>query len=295
MEKNKFPASYERRKRRSQKIAFGIFSLFSYTIVVILFAILGFIIYKGIGVINWEFLTSEPTDGMTAGGIWPAIVGTFYLMIGSALFAFPVGVMSGIYMNEYAPKGKIVRFIRVMTNNLSGIPSIVFGLFGMTLFVNYLGFGDSILAGSLTLGLLCVPLVIRTTEEALKAIPDTFREGSRALGASKLQTIWRVILPIGTPNIITGLILALGRVSGETAPILFTCAAYFLPKIPSSIFDQCMALPYHLYVISTSGTDMEAQLPIAYGTALVLIVIILIVNLIANALRKYFSKKVKMN
>jgi phosphate ABC transporter, permease protein PstA len=293
MEKNKFPQSYDKRKRRSQKIAFGIFSLFSYSIVGILFAILGFIVYKGIGVINWDFITTEPTDGMTAGGIWPAIVGTFYLMFGSAIFAFPVGVMSGIYMNEYAPNGKVVKFIRVMTNNLSGIPSIVFGLFGMTLFVNYLGFGDSILAGSLTLGLLCVPLVIRTTEEALKAIPDTFREGSRALGATKLQTIRRVILPIATPNIITGLILALGRVSGETAPILFTCAAYFLPKIPSSIFDQCMALPYHLYVISTSGTDMEAQLPIAYGTALVLIVIILVVNLLANALRKYFSKKVK--
>ncbi len=295
MEKNKFPQSYDKRKRRSQKIAFGIFSLFSYSIVGILFAILGFIIYKGIGVINWDFITTEPTDGMTAGGIWPAIVGTFYLMFGSAIFAFPVGVMSGIYMNEYAPNGKVVKFIRVMTNNLSGIPSIVFGLFGMTLFVNYLGFGDSILAGSLTLGLLCVPLVIRTTEEALKAIPNTFREGSRALGATKLQTIRRVILPIATPNIITGLILALGRVSGETAPILFTCAAYFLPKIPTSIFDQCMALPYHLYVISTSGTDMEAQLPIAYGTALVLIVIILVVNLLANALRKYFSKKVKMN
>ncbi len=295
MEKNKFPQSYDKRKRRSQKIAFGIFSLFSYSIVGILFAILGFIVYKGIGVINWDFITSEPTDGMTAGGIWPAIVGTFYLMFGSAIFAFPVGVMSGIYMNEYAPNGKVVKFIRVMTNNLSGIPSIVFGLFGMTLFVNYLGFGDSILAGSLTLGLLCVPLVIRTTEEALKAIPNTFREGSRALGATKLQTIRRVILPIATPNIITGLILALGRVSGETAPILFTCAAYFLPKIPTSIFDQCMALPYHLYVISTSGTDMEAQLPIAYGTALVLIVIILVVNLLANALRRYFSKKVKMN
>ena len=146
---------------------------------------------------------------MTGGGIWPAIVGTFYLMAGSALFAFPVGVMSGIYMNEYAPKGKLVRFIRVMTNNLSGIPSIVFGLFGMALFVNYMGFGDSILAGSLTLGLLCVPLVIRTTEEALKAIPDSMREGSRALGATRLQTIWHVILPMGMPNIITGLILAL--------------------------------------------------------------------------------------
>ena len=227
--------SNNKAKRRSQKIAFGIFRLLSVCIVLILFTILGFIIYRGVGVISWDFIFSAPTDGMTGGGIWPAIVGTFYLMVGSALFAFPVGVMSGIYMNEYAPKGKLVRFIRVMTNNLSGIPSIVFGLFGMALFVNYLGFGDSILAGSLTLGLLCVPLVIRTTEEALKAIPDSLREGSRALGATKLQTIWHVILPMGVPNIITGLILALGRVSGETAPILFTCAAYFLPQLPTSI------------------------------------------------------------
>ncbi|HAZ58357.1 MAG: phosphate ABC transporter permease PstA [Bacteroides graminisolvens] len=288
-------SSASNRKRTSQYVAFGLFRLLSLCVVLILFAILGFIIYKGVGVINWEFISSAPREGMTAGGIWPAIVGTFYLMVGSALFAFPIGVMSGIYMNEYAPKGKLVRFIRVMTNNLSGIPSIVFGLFGMALFVNYLGFGDSILAGSLTLGLLCVPIVIRTTEEALKAIPDTLREGSRALGATKLQTIWHVILPMAMPNVITGLILALGRVSGETAPILFTCAAYFLPQLPQSVLDQCMALPYHLYVISTSGTDMEAQLPIAYGTALVLILIVLAVNLLANALRKYFEKKVKMH
>lgn len=288
-------SSASNRKRTSQYVAFGLFRLLSLCVVLILFAILGFIIYKGVGVINWEFISSAPREGMTAGGIWPAIVGTFYLMVGSALFAFPIGVMSGIYMNEYAPKGKLVRFIRVMTNNLSGIPSIVFGLFGMALFVNYLGFGDSILAGSLTLGLLCVPIVIRTTEEALKAIPETLREGSRALGATKLQTIWHVILPMAMPNVITGLILALGRVSGETAPILFTCAAYFLPQLPQSVLDQCMALPYHLYVISTSGTDMEAQLPIAYGTALVLIIIILLVNLLANALRKYFEKKIKMN
>ena len=288
-------SSASNRKRTSQYVAFGLFRLLCLCVVLILFAILGFIIYKGVGVINWEFISSAPREGMTAGGIWPAIVGTFYLMVGSALFAFPIGVMSGIYMNEYAPKGKLVRFIRVMTNNLSGIPSIVFGLFGMALFVNYLGFGDSILAGSLTLGLLCVPIVIRTTEEALKAIPDTLREGSRALGATKLQTIWHVILPMAMPNVITGLILALGRVSGETAPILFTCAAYFLPQLPQSVLDQCMALPYHLYVISTSGTDMEAQLPIAYGTALVLILIVLAVNLLANALRKYFEKKVKMH
>ena len=283
------------RKHLSQNVAFGLFRLLSLSVVGILFAILGFIIYKGIGVIDWEFLTTAPTNGMTAGGILPAIVGTFCLMAGSALFAFPVGVMSGIYMNEYVPKGWVVRFIRMMTNNLSGIPSIVFGLFGMALFVNYMDFGDSILAGSLTLGLLSLPLVIRTTEEALKAIPDSMREGSRALGATKLQTIWHVILPMGMPNIITGLILALGRVSGETAPILFTCAAYFLPQLPASIFDQCMALPYHLYVISTSGTDMEAHLPSAYGTAWVLILIILLVNLLANALRKYFEKKIKTN
>ena len=205
------------RKHLSQNMAFGLFRLLSLSVVGILFAILGFIIYKGIGVIDWEFLTTAPTNGMTAGGILPAIVGTFCLMAGSALFAFPVGVMSGIYMNEYVPKGWVVRVIRMMTNNLSGIPSIVFGLFGMALFVNYMDFGDSILAGSLTLGLLSLPLVIRTTEEALKAIPDSMREGSRALGATKLQTIWHVILPMGIPNIITGLILALGRVSGETA------------------------------------------------------------------------------
>jgi phosphate transport system permease protein len=182
-----------------------------------------------------------------------------------------------------------------MTNNLSGVPSVVFGLFGMSLFVNTMKFGDSILAGSLTLGLLSLPLVIRTTEESLKAIENSYREGSLALGATKLQTIQKVVLPMAFPNIITGLILSIGRVSGETAPILFTVAAYFLPKLPHSIFDQVMALPYHLYVISTSGTNVEASRGIAYGTALVLIVIVLIVNLLANFLRNYFAKKVKTN
>lgn len=288
-------AGNHKSKILSERIAFGIFRALSGVIVTILFVILAFIIIKGIGVLNWDFITTPPTDGMKGGGIWPAIVGTFYLMVGSALFAFPLGIMSGIYMNEYASHGKIVKFIRMMTNNLAGIPSIVFGLFGMSLFVNFFGFGDSILAGSLTLGLLALPLVIRTTEEALKAIPNSFREGSLALGATKLQTIWHVILPMGMPNIITGLILALGRVSGETAPILFTCAAYFLPQLPESVFDQCMALPYHLYVLATSGTDMDKQIPIAYGTALVLVIIILFVNLLANALRNYFQNKLKTN
>lgn len=283
------------RKMLAQNVAFTTFRILSGVIVTILFIILAFIIIKGARALNWDFITTPPTDGMKGGGIWPAIVGTFYLMVGSALFAFPLGIMSGIYMNEYASHGKIVKFIRMMTNNLAGIPSIVFGLFGMSLFVNFFGFGDSILAGSLTLGLLALPLVIRTTEEALKAIPNSFREGSLALGATKLQTIWHVILPMGMPNIITGLILALGRVSGETAPILFTCAAYFLPQLPESVFDQCMALPYHLYVLATSGTDMDKQTPIAYGTALVLVIIILFVNLLANALRNYFQNKLKTN
>ena len=283
------------RKRWSQKIAFGFFTSLSYLVVLILFVILGFIIIKGASVISWDFLTKSPEEGMTSGGIYPAIVGTLYLVLGSSLISFPIGVMSGIFMNEYATNGKITKFIRIMTNNLSGVPSVVFGLFGMALFVNTLGFGDSIIAGSLTLALLSLPLVIRTTEEALKSIDDSFRHGSLALSATKLQTIRKVILPMAFPNIITGLILSVGRVSGETAPILFTVAAYFLPQLPGSIFDQCMALPYHLCVISTSGTDVEASRGMAYGTALVLIAIVLIVNLLANALRSYFAKKVKMN
>lgn len=283
------------KKRTSQKVAFGLFTLLSYLVVVILFLILGFIIIKGGKVISWDFLTKAPTDGMTSGGIYPAIVGTLYLVLGSSLISFPIGIMSGIYMNEYATNGKLIRFVRIMTNNLSGVPSVVFGLFGMSLFVNTLGWGDSIIAGSFTLALMSLPLIIRTTEEALKSIDDSFRQGSLALGASKLQTIGRVVLPMAFPNIITGLILSIGRVSGETAPILFTVAAYFLPKLPDSIFDQCMALPYHLYVISTSGTDIEASRGMAYGTALVLIAIVLIVNLLANTLRSYFARKVKMN
>ena len=283
------------KKRTSQKVAFGIFTLLSDLVVVILFLILGFIIIQGGKVISWDFLTEAPADGMTAGGIFPAIVGTLYLVLGSSLISFPIGIMSGIYMNEYATNGKIIRFIRIMTNNLSGVPSVVFGLFGMSLFVVTLGWGDSIIAGSFTLALMSLPLIIRTTEEALKSIDDSFRHGSLALGATKLQTIRRVVLPMAFPNIITGLILSIGRVSGETAPILFTVAAYFLPQLPGSIFDQCMALPYHLYVISTSGTDIEASRGMAYGTALVLIAIVLIVNLLANALRGYFARKVKMN
>ena len=284
-----------RRKKLSEQAAFWLFRLMSIAVVGVLFWILGFIIVKGIGVISWEFLTGMPRDGMTAGGILPAIVGTLCLTLGSIVIAFPLGILSGIYISEYTRDNWLVKLIRIMTNNLSGVPSIVFGLFGMALFVNTLGFGDSIIAGSFTLALLVLPIVIRTTEEALRRIDDSYRLGSLALGATKLQTIRRVLLPMAMPNIITGLILSVGRVSGETAPILFTEVAYFLPKLPSSIFDQVMALPYHLYVIATSGTDLEATRPMAYGTALVLIAIVLVINLAANGLRRYFNKKVKMN
>ncbi len=282
-------------KKISQKVAFIVFRILGFMVVGILFWILGFIIINGLGVINWSFITTGPTEGMTSGGIFPAIIGTICLTIGSMIFAFPLGLMSAIYTCEYGGNNWVNKFIRIMTNNLSSIPSIVFGLFGMALFVNTLGFGDSILAGSLTLGLLVLPLVIRTTEEALKAVPFSYRTGSMALGASKLQTIFRVVIPSAFPNIITGLILSIGRVSGETAPILFTVAAYFLPKLPNSVFDQVMALPYHLYVVATSGTDINASRPIAYGTALVLIFIVLLMNISASLLRRYLSRKIKTN
>jgi phosphate transport system permease protein len=277
-------------KKLTQSIAFWIFRILGIVVVGILLWILGFIIYNGIGAISLEFIFAEPREGMTKGGIFPAIVGTCCLIVGSMIVAFPIGVMSAIYLNEYTQNGNVAKFIRMMTNNLSGVPSVIFGLFGMSLFVNVMKWGDSIIAGSFTLGLLVLPLVIRTTEESLKMVPDSLRTGSYALGATKLQTIWRVALPMAFPNILTGLILSVGRVSGETAPILFTVAAYFLPKLPTSIFDQVMALPYHLYVLATSGTNIEASRPMAYGTALVLITLVLIINLSAAFLRKKLNK-----
>lgn len=277
--------------RRKEFMAFMVIRILSIIVVALLFIILGFIIIKGIGVINWGFISKMPSEGMLEGGIFPAIMGTLYLIGGSILFAFPIGVMSGIYMHEYLKEGAAKRLMRLMTDNLAGVPSIVFGLFGMALFVNNLKFGDSLLAGSLTLGLLALPVIIRNTEEALKAIDDSYRHASFALGASKLYTIKKVILPAAFPQIITGLILSIGRVSGETAPILFTVAAYFLPKLPHSIFDQAMALPYHLYVLATSGTNIDKARPMAYGTALILILIVLICNLLANVIRRIHSQK----
>jgi phosphate transport system permease protein len=282
------------KKKLNQAIAFNTFRIISLSVVAILFIILGFIVIRGFSVISWKFITAMPEEGMTQGGILPAIVGTLCLIAGSIIFAFPIGVMSGIYLNEYLKDSFLKRLLRSMTNNLAGIPSIVFGLFGMALFVNTLKFGDSIIAGSLTLGLMVLPVIIRTTEESLKSVENILREGSYALGATKMQTIRRVVLPIAFPNIITGMILSISRVSGETAPILFTVAAYFLPRMPHSIFDQVMALPYHLYVLTTSGTNIKESRPMAYGTALVLILIVLIVNLLANWIRNHYNKKIKL-
>ncbi len=279
--------------KQKQTIVFGIIKMLSIFVIGILFVIIGFIFIKGIGVVSIDFITKMPEEGMLKGGIFPAIIGTLCLIAGSMLVAFPIGVCSGIYMNEFLKDGFAKKFVRLMTDNLAGIPSIVFGLFGMALFVNKLKFGDSILAGSLTLGILAIPVIVRTTEEALRAVDKSFRHASYALGATKLHTIKKVVLPIALPRIITGLILAMGRVSGETAPILFTVAAYFLPKLPNSIFDQVMALPYHLYVIATSGTDIEKARPMAYGTALVLIFIVLICNLIANFIRTRYARTKK--
>lgn len=290
-----FSEGVRKRKKISQAIVFNAFRVLSFMIIAVLFVILYHIFSQGVGVLSWDFITEAPDDGMTKGGIFPAIVGTLYLILGSVIFSFPVGIMAGIYVNEYAKDGWIKSFIKLMTNNLAGIPSIVFGLFGMALFVNQLEFKQSIIAGSLTLGLLALPVVIRTTEEALKAVDKSFRHASYAMGASKFYTIRKVVLPIAFPNIITGLILSIGRISGETAPILFTAAAYFLPHLPGSMYDMVMALPYHLYVLATSGTNIEESRPIAYGTAVVLILIVLATNLLANMLRNYFGRKVKMN
>lgn len=269
------------------------FMVLRLSLVVVMFflgLILYFVFSQGIEVLSVDFLLEPPKDGMTAGGIFPAIVGTLYLIAGSLVFSLPVGIASAIYLVEYARQGFWTKLIRITNNNLAGIPSVVFGLFGMLFFVNGLDFGPSILAGSLTLALVILPVIISSTEEALKAIPNDYREGSLALGASKWQTIQKVILPIALPRILTGAILSVGRVGGETAPILFTVAAYFLPRLPQTVFDEAMALPYHLYVLSTSGTQIDKSLPIAYGTALVLLMLVIVINVTVSVLRNKLTK-----
>jgi len=253
--------------------------------------ILGFIILNGAGVISWEFLTQPPTSGMTAGGIFPAIVGTLLLVSLAILIALPLGLMSAIYLVEYAPvKSRFVGWVNSAIYNLNGVPSIVFGLFGMALFVKFLGFGTSLLSASLTLSIMILPTVIVTSVESLKTVPDSFREGSLALGATKWQTILKVVLPAGFPGVITGAILGVGRAAGETAPILFTGAVFYMKGLPTSILDPVMALPYHLFVLATEHPDMSKVVPIQYGTALVLLILVLFISFIAALIRYRYRK-----
>ncbi len=269
--------------RRVQTIGFWLLRLLSLVTVLPILAVVIFIVVRGLPAISWEFLTAMPREGMRAGGIMPAIVGTLYLTLGTALFSVPLGVAAGVYISEYARDSGLTRLIRIAIINLAGIPSVVYGLFGFGLFVIFMKLGTSILAASLTLSIMTLPVIISTTEEALRAVPQSFRVVSTTLGATRWQTTWRIVLPQALPGILTGVILGLERAAGETAPILFTGAAFFLPQLPNSPLDATMALPYHIFVISTQVPGMPVQ--IQYGTVLVLLVFVLGMNLIATLIR----------
>jgi len=279
------------RRKIVQGAMFGLFRISAAINGAALLVVIYFLVVRGWRAINWTFLTQPPMDSMTKGGILSCIIGTLCLSIGAIAVALPIGVASAIYLNEYARPGRIVSIIRLGINNLAGVPSVVFGLFGLAFFVVYLKMGVSILAGALTLGALTLPVIIGSTEEALRAVPDTYREASLGLGATKWQTIYRVVLPTALPGILTGAILGISRAAGETAPIMFTAAVFFTPSLPTSIFDEIMALPYHIYVLATAGTDIEATRPLQYGTALVLIALVLGLNLVAIIYRARLRKK----
>ena len=267
----------------TERMGFTAITLMAFATVVPIVATVIYILAQGFPAISWEFLSGFPHDGMRAGGIFPAIIGTLYLTIGTAVFSVPLGIAAAIYLSEYASDTSLTRTIRIAIINLSGIPSVVYGLFGLGLFVLFLNFGTSILAASLTLSIMTLPVIISTAEESLRSVPQSFRTVSISLGATRWQTIRRIVLKEALPGILTGVILGLERAAGETAPILFTGAAFFLPRLPGSPFDATMALPYHLFVISTQVPEMPIQ--IQYGTALVLLVFVLTMNLIATIIR----------
>jgi phosphate transport system permease protein len=269
------------RRRLFQSLMFWFFRLSAAVNGIALLIIIYFLVARGWRAINWTFLTQPPLESMTKGGILPCIVGTLCLSIGALVVALPIGVASAIYLHEYAHPGRLLRLIRLGINNLAGVPSVIFGLFGLAFFVVWLDFGVSILSGALTLGAMTLPVIIGASEEALRSVPDTYREASLGLGATKWQTIYRVVLPAALPGILTGAILGLSRAAGETAPIMFTAAVFYSPSLPSSVFDEIMALPYHIYVLATAGTEIEATRHLQYGTALVLIVLVLGLNLVA--------------
>jgi len=271
------------RRNRTQRLGFFFLRLVAIVAVIPIIAIIAYIVYKGAPALSWEFITGFPSDGMRSGGIWPAIVGTFFLTMLCALIVAPFGIGAAVYLSEYAPDNRWTQSIRIAIINLAGIPSVVYGLFGLGLFVIFLNLGISILAGSLTLAIMTLPVIITTTEEALRAVPQSFRVVSRSVGATQWQTVRRIVLPQALPGIMTGVILGLERAAGETAPILFTAAVFFLPGLPSSVLDPTMALPYHLYVISTQVPGMSSE--IQYGTALVLLIFVLGMNLVATIIR----------
>ncbi len=279
------------RRKYSQAAMFILFRGAAVINALALMIILFFLIKNGWQAINWTFLSQPPIDSMTKGGILPCIIGTVCLSIGAMVVAMPLGITSAVYLNEYAKKGPVLRAIRFGINNLAGVPSVVFGLFGLALFVTWMKLGVSILSGSLTLGFLTLPVIIGTAEEALRAVPDTYREASLALGATKWQTIYRILIPAALPSMLTGGILALGRAAGETAAIMFTAAVFYTKKLPTSVLDQVMALPYHIYVLATAGTEIEQTRPLQYGTALVLIFLVLGMNLVAIIYRTKLRRK----
>lgn len=276
-------------RQQTQRVANGLITAVSAIVVIPIILVVVYTIVRGIGAIDWEFITQFPTNGMTEGGIFPAIVGTILLTFGTAIAAIPLGICAAIYLAEYAKENRLTRTIRLAIVNLAGIPSIVYGLFGLGVFVLFLNMGTSIIAGSLTLGLMTLPVVISTAEEAINTVPQEFRMVSYSVGATRWQTVRYQILPQATPGIITGVILGLGRAAGETAPILFTAAAFYLPRLPESMFDQTMALPYHLYVIATQVPGMP--LDIQFATALVLLFIVLSMILVATLIRTTMRRR----
>jgi len=281
------------KKRWTERLGFLMLYLAAILVLFFLGVILFDIFIKGVGILSWKFLSQPPRMGMTEGGIFPAIMGTFMVSIITVIFAVPLGMFAAIYLNEYAQPGKITRLIRLAIRNLSGVPSIVYGLFGVVVFVQMFRFGTSVLSAGLTLGLLTLPWTITACEEALKTVPKSYREGALALGATKWHAIRTNVLPYAIPGMMTGVILGLSRAAGETAPILFTGAAFFLPNLPKSLFDQFMALPYHLYILSTQHHAIEKVRPIAYGTALVLLGLILLLNLSAIWVRYRYRQKMR--
>lgn len=273
------------RRNALERGMFWVFRLASGVNGLALLVICAFLLHHGLPALSWEFLSQAPRKMMTEGGVFPCIVGTFLLSFGAMLTAFPLGAASAVYLNEYAANRRLVRIIRLGVHNLAGVPSVVFGLFGLAFFVTFCKFGVSILSGVLTLAALILPVIIGAAEEALRQVPDTLREASLGLGASRWQTISRVVLPAAAPGMLTGAILGLSRAAGETAAIMFTAAVFYSPRMPDSVFSSVMALPYHVYVLATAGAEIEKTRPLQYGASLVLIALVLGMNLVAIWLR----------